>query len=553
MIFDSGENDDALTLKMQGNTYMKDKQYLKAIKRYSTAISKLSITENSSKEDIKNYLILLSNRAEGFLKLGYFYSSLNDCNEILETNKANLNLLDTTQIDKIINRKARSKEQIADNLEDLNKIDEIYNLMSEKSKKELNIKNTLIEKKNNMKGIFNRKELLSYEQSCFETIRAKKYYLDSINKEFKNANYFNSNLIQESYNTTKGNHYIAKENIKEGTLLIVEIPLISIYDEEIKKFSSTFEKLQKMGFSQNELALEILLTNFKDRIEFNEEKKYLIDKISQLSSFELKNTTKSKEERMKSFEYNEDNIRDIISTNAILTLRNDRKKIAPIELCYGLYIKSSFFNHSCEPNCFYYGIANLLIVKAIKNINKGEELTVSYIEPKPAYMRKNELLKWEFNCECKYCKEEADICNKDSYFKIFDTYVKIQNIMVNQGINSYEQLETKLDVFQQDTIFNMIMNMIEKNVFDYEDDNLKFLYFIFFKCIAVVMGHFDKQKDFANFMFEKSYECVKYISKREKYELISNWILMCDKQIYKLKKLELEKEINDLYNLLYEF
>ena len=556
MIFDSGENDDALTLKMQGNTYMKDKQYLKAIKRYSTAISKLSITENSSKEDIKNYLILLSNRAEGFLKLGYFYSSLKDCNEILETNKDNLNLLDTTQIDKIINRKARSKEQIAENLEDLNKIDEIYNLMSEKSKKELNIesiKNTLIEKKNNMKGIFNRKELLLYEQSCFETIRAKKYYLDSINKEFKNANYFNSNLIQESYNTTKGNHYIAKENIKEGTLLIVEIPLISIYDEEIKKFSSTFEKLQKMGFSQNELALEILLTNFKDRIEFNEEKKYLIDKMGQLSSFELKNTTKSKEERMKSFEYNEDNIRDIISTNAILTLRNDRKKIAPIELCYGLYIKSSFFNHSCEPNCFYYGIANLLIVKAIKNINKGEELTVSYIEPKPAYMRKNELLKWEFNCECKYCKEEADICNKDSYFKIFDTYVKIQNIMVNQGINSYEQLETKLDVFQQDTIFNMIMNMIEKNVFDYEDNNLKFLYFIFFKCIAVVMGHFDKQKDFANFMFEKSYECVKYISKREKYELISNWILMCDKQIYKLKKLELEKEINDLYNLLYEF
>ena len=87
MIFDSGENDDVLTLKMQGNTYMKDKQYLKAIKRYSTAISKLSITENSSKDDIKNYLIILSNRAEGFLKLGYFYSSLKDCNEILENNK----------------------------------------------------------------------------------------------------------------------------------------------------------------------------------------------------------------------------------------------------------------------------------------------------------------------------------------------------------------------------------------------------------------------------------------------------------------------------------
>ena len=556
MNFDSGENDDFLTLKMQGNTYMKDSQFLKAIKRYTTAISKLPPIEKSSNEDIKNRLITLSNRAEGFLKLGYFYSSLKDCEEILEENKKYLSLLDITQIDKVINRKARSKEQLARNLEDINKIDEIYDLMSEKSKNQFNLENikkTLNEKKNNMRGIFNMQEMLSYEKTCFDIINAQKYYLDSLNKEFKNANYFNSDLILEAYNQTKGNHYIAKEDIKEGTLLIVEIPLISVYETEIKKFSSTFEKFQKMGFSTNELALEILFTNFKDRIEFKEEKKYLIEKISQLSSFELNNMKKTKEERMKSFEYSDDNIRDIISTNAILTLRNDRKKIAPIELCYGLYINCSFFNHSCDPNCFYYGIANMLIVKTIKDIKKGEELTVSYIEPKPAYMRKNELSKWEFICECKYCKQEADICNKDAYFKVFDTYVKIQNMMVNNGINSYEQLEIKLDVFSQDTIFNMINNMIEKKVFDWDDINLKFLYFIFFKCIAIVIGHFDNQKNFANFMFEKAYECVKYISKREKYELISNWLLLCDKQIYKLKKLELEQEINELYKLLYEF
>jgi len=556
MNFDSGENDDFLTLKMHGNTYMQDKQYLKAIHRYTKALSKLPLIENSSEEDIKNRLITLSNRAEGFLKLGYFYSALKDCEEILEKNKKHLSLLDTTQIDKVINRKARSKEQLATNLDEINEIDKIYDSMSENSKKQFdieNIKKTLNEKKNNMKGIFNKKELISYEQSCFETINAKKYYLDSINKEFKYANYFNSDLIQESFNNIKGNHYIAKSDIKEGSLLIVEIPLLSIYDQEIKKFSSTFEKFEKMGFSTNELALEILFTNFKDRISFTEEKKFLIEKMSQLSCFDLNNTKKTKEERIKSFEYSEDIIRDIISTNSILTLRNDRKRIAPIELCYGLYINCSFFNHSCNPNCFYFGIANMLIVKAIKDIKKGEELTVSYIEPKPAYMRKNDLSKWEFTCECKYCKEEADICNKDSYFKVFDTYVKIQNIMVNNGINSYEQLEIKLDVFSQDTIYNMINNMIEKKIFDYEDSNLKFLYFIFFKCIAVVMGHFDKQKNFANFMFEKAYECVKYISKREKYELISNWILLCDKQIFKLKKLELEQEINEIYNLLYEF
>ena len=556
MNFDSGANDDFLTLKMQGNTYMQDKQYLKAVKRYTGALAKLPSIENSSQEDIKNRLITISNRAEGFIKLGYFYSALKDCEEILTNNNQYLSLLDTTQKDKIIYRKGRCNEQLATNLEDINKVNDIYDQMSDESKKKFNIeliKKNLNEKKNNLQGIYNKKELLSYEKTCLDTINSKKYYLDSLNKEYQNTIFFNNDLIQETFNNIKGIHYIAKENIKEGTLLIVDIPIVSIYEAEIKKFSSTFEKFEKMGFTSNELAIEILFTIFKDRIEFDEEKKYLINKISQLSCLSLKNANINKEERIKNFKYNDDDIKDLISNNAILTIRNDRKKIAPIELCYGLYINCSFFNHSCEPNCFYFGIANLLIVKAIKDIKKGEELTVSYIEPKPMALRKNELLKWDFTCDCKYCKQEAEICDKDEYFNIFETYIKIQNIMVTHGINSYEHLEIKLSIDLQDDIYIMIKKLIESKKFAWEEEKLKFLYFIFFKCIGVVMGHIEKQKDFANYLFEKAYDCVKYVSKREKYELISNWLILCEKQIFKLKKIELEQEINDIYDLLYSF
>ena len=556
MNFDSGENDDFLTLKMQGNTYMQDKQYLKAVKRYTGALTKLPPIEKSSQEDIKNRLITLSNRAEGFLKLGYFYSSLKDCEEILTNNKQHLSLLDTTQKDKIIYRKGRSKEQLASSLEDLNKIYDIYEQMSEESKKKFNIetiKEGLNEKKNNMQGKYNKKELLSYEKSCIEIINGKKYYLDSLNKEFKNTNFFNNDLIEENYNNLKGIHYLAKQDINEGTLLIVELPIISIYEAEIKKFSSTFEKFKKMGFTSNELAIEILFTIFKDRIEFEEEKNNLINKISQLSCLSLKNSNLNREERIKNFKYNDDDIKDLISNNAILTIRNERKKIVPTELCYGLYINSSFFNHSCEPNCFYFGIANMLIVKAIKNIKKGEELTVSYIEPKPMALRKNELLKWDFTCDCKYCKQEAEICDKDEYFNIFETYIKIQNIMVTHGIDSFEQLEIKFSVDLQDDIYIMIQKLIEDKKFNWNEDKLKFLYFMFFKCVAVVMGHIEKQKNFSNYLFEKAYNCVKYISKREKYELISNWMALCDEQIFKLKKIELEQEINEIYDLLYSF
>ena len=53
--------------------------------------------------------------------------------------------------------------------------------------------------------------------------------------------------INEIYSKTEVE--INYKNTKETSIeLIVEIPLISIYNEEIKKFSTTFEKLQKMGF-----------------------------------------------------------------------------------------------------------------------------------------------------------------------------------------------------------------------------------------------------------------------------------------------------------------
>ena len=99
----------------------------------------------------------------------------------------------------------------------------------------------------------------------------------------------------------------------------------------------------------------------------------------------------------------------------------------------------------------------------------------------------------------------------------------------------------------------MIKKLIESKKFGWDEEKLKFLYFIFFKCVGVVMGHVEKQKDFANYLFEKAYDCVKFVSKREKYELISNWLILCEQKIFKLKKIELEQEINDIYDLLYSF
>ena len=74
-MFSRDEKEDTEALRTKGNNYMQDKQYLKAVDAYTKAI-----------EQSPNNLVLLSNRAEAFIKLGYFNTALLDCDEVLKGN-----------------------------------------------------------------------------------------------------------------------------------------------------------------------------------------------------------------------------------------------------------------------------------------------------------------------------------------------------------------------------------------------------------------------------------------------------------------------------------
>ena len=71
------ENEDSL--KIQGDNYMLEKQFLKAVNKYTLALEKIEDNESN----IEKKLIILSNRAEAFLKLGYFNCVLSDCDKVL--------------------------------------------------------------------------------------------------------------------------------------------------------------------------------------------------------------------------------------------------------------------------------------------------------------------------------------------------------------------------------------------------------------------------------------------------------------------------------------
>ncbi|CAL8469524.1 g9065 [Coccomyxa elongata] len=83
-----------------------------------------------------------------------------------------------------------------------------------------------------------------------------------------------------------------------------------------------------------------------------------------------------------------------------------------------LYIRASLLNHSCHPNCVVARSAATAAVHALRDIEEGEELTISYIDlGLPPSARCDELRKnFFFECTCDRCTEEkAEGATKCTY------------------------------------------------------------------------------------------------------------------------------------------
>ncbi|KAN0029555.1 hypothetical protein ACTA71_007684 [Dictyostelium dimigraforme] len=79
----------------------------------------------------------------------------------------------------------------------------------------------------------------------------------------------------------------------------------------------------------------------------------------------------------------------------------------------GVYVRNSFFNHSCDPNVNYWVVNNTLEVECtlLKNVKEGDELTISYIDTTgPLNKRREKLLEgYLFNCLCTKCVADESL------------------------------------------------------------------------------------------------------------------------------------------------
>lgn len=76
--------------------------------------------------------------------------------------------------------------------------------------------------------------------------------------------------------------------------------------------------------------------------------------------------------------------------------------------CIGIWPVTSRANHSCLTNAEYSFLGDFMLVRANKDISKGEEITISYVPTTGKFEhQKTTLNNWKFRCECKLCCAET--------------------------------------------------------------------------------------------------------------------------------------------------
>ncbi|GFH10530.1 SET and MYND domain-containing protein [Haematococcus lacustris] len=75
-----------------------------------------------------------------------------------------------------------------------------------------------------------------------------------------------------------------------------------------------------------------------------------------------------------------------------------------------MYLAASLVNHSCEPNLDVVFPRNnsTLALRAARDISRGEQLTISYLDPEMHVAARQRQLHFAygFTCQCQRCAEE---------------------------------------------------------------------------------------------------------------------------------------------------
>ncbi|XP_064093706.1 SET and MYND domain-containing protein 4-like [Macrobrachium nipponense] len=90
----------------------------------------------------------------------------------------------------------------------------------------------------------------------------------------------------------------------------------------------------------------------------------------------------------------------------------------------GIFPTLALINHSCDANLKFYTFGRTMVVRAIRPIQAGEELTVAYgtcFENSNLLERRRMLVKYQFTCSCEACVNDWPTYDRQDQMKLRET------------------------------------------------------------------------------------------------------------------------------------
>ncbi|KAL0206813.1 hypothetical protein P9112_012524 [Eukaryota sp. TZLM1-RC] len=257
---------------------------------------------------------------------------------------------------------------------------------------------------------------------------------------------FFSSLIQEFNTHSMGRGIRAIKTIPKGTLVMAG-----------KAFAAYIPKKESL----DPLSLDI--NPYSTHADTMDQKVVIRKAIQKLSLLPDDSTEKQEFFQLARGVNVDNSIHDTLNIRHIeQTVRTNWFRIEASEKGCGFWLKMSLFNHSCSPNCTYFFIGDFMFVYATLDIEKGEELFISYIDTlQPLNDRAKQLKNFSegtgFTCHCQRCQ----LTRRDRQIQEDEKLINKACSFFKQGLSSrtISQAKQVLSSKKRKLLFNKINSL----------------------------------------------------------------------------------------------
>ena len=393
-----------LQCKEAGNSALKEGDLGESLRRYNKGLQcflELPASDSSALIDVRSDLF--RNRSYIRLKLGQYEGAITDAVESLSEK--------TTDKAKELDAKAYSRASQASYA--LKK----YDVAAKYCLKMLDLQHDHKDGSQLLSKI--EKRLSEQTSGVYDTDNIRNN-LSRQHPRVDAADYLSNTMVKDS-SPNRGRGLFATRNLKAGDLILAETAFVSVWDDErthviAAKWNARFPKDIHMGLiGLWKVALQRVQNNpvlGSDFLGLHGDHNELGDIVAEVDGEQVVDAYQ---------------VHDIVARNAFQLggppLRANH--------CSGVYIRSSYVNHSCVPNSHRTFIGDLLLLYATKDIKKGEELAINYGADLQAFTSRGEAIMsmWNFQCSCPLCAADAGVSadvmqRRDGLAKAAKSFIK---------------------------------------------------------------------------------------------------------------------------------